>query len=272
VSYLITGSRLHFELWSHRFFGRSESTNFPGLTALVLAALALAWPETRRDVRVRMCLVAAVGCAAVSMLPRTPIYPRLHHLILLFRAVRVQAHLGQIVLLMLAVVAGFGVAGLGRRWSRARTWPVVGCVLCVLVNLEALRAPFVYAPFSEVPPIYALLARERDAVVVELPFWPPRIFFANGTYMLNATRHWRPMLNGYSGFRPSSYSDTYDAVLSFPDVSSLTALHNRGVTHIVVHEDQFCLFFGRERCDTIRRTASLQPVAEAGDIHIYRLR
>ena len=206
------------------------------------------------------------------MLPNTPIYPLLHRMILLFRAVRVQAHLGQIVLLMLAVVAGFGVAGLARRWPHARTWPVVAVLLCGLVNLEAMRAPFVFTPFSEIPPIYDVLARERDAVVVELPFWPPRIFFANGTYMLNATRHLRPMLNGYSGFRPSSYSETYNAVLGFPDVPSLTALHDRGVTHVVVHHEQFCVFFGRERCETIRRTASLQPVAEAGDIHIYRLR
>jgi hypothetical protein len=272
VSYLITGSRLHFGLWSHRFFGQSESTNFPGVAALVLVALALAWPETRRDVRVRMCLVAAIGCAAVSMLPNTPIYPPLYRLIPLFRAVRVIAHLGQVVLLMLAVVAGFGVAGLARRWPHRRTWPIAAMVLCGIANVEALRAPYTFTPFSEIPPIYDVLARERDAVVVELPFWPPRIFFANGNYMLNATRHFHPMLNGYSGFRPSSYSDTYDAVLGFPDVPSLTALHDRGVTHIVVHTDQFCLFFGRERCDAILRTASLQPVAEAGDIHIYRLR
>jgi hypothetical protein len=272
VSYLITGSRLHFELWSYRFFGRSESTNFPGVTALVLVALALAWPETRRDVRVRMCLIAAIGCMAVSMLPNTPIYPLLHRLILLFRVVRVQAHLGQIVLLMLAVVAGFGVAGLGRRWRYARTWPVVGALLCGLANVEALRAPLTYTPFSEIPPIYDLLARERDAVVVEMPFWTPRIFFANGIYMLNATRHWHPMLNGYSGFRPSSYADTYDAVQAFPDASALIALHDRGVTHIVVHKQQFCAVSGQDRCDAILRIASLQPFADNGEIQIYRLR
>ena len=178
VSYLITGSRLHFGLWSHRFFGQSESTNFPGLTALVLVALALAWPETRRDVRVRMCLVAAAGCAMVSMLPNTPIYPLLHRSILLFRAVRVQAHLGQIVLLMLAVVAGFGVAGLARRWrappAHGRSWPS-----CLRARQPRSDAGAVRVhPVLRIPPIYDVLARERGAVVVELPFWPPRIFFA----------------------------------------------------------------------------------------------
>jgi hypothetical protein len=45
VSYLISGSRVHFGLWSRRFFGQSESPGFPGVTALVLVALALAGPK-----------------------------------------------------------------------------------------------------------------------------------------------------------------------------------------------------------------------------------
>jgi hypothetical protein len=272
VSYLISGSRVHFDLWSRRFFGRSESPGFPGVTALVLVALALVWPETRRDARVRMCLAAAAGCAIVSMLPATPIYPLLHRSILLFRAVRVPARLVQIVLLMIAVVAGFGLAGLGRRWPHRRTWPVVGMVVCAFANLEALRAPFGFTPFTEIPPVYDVLARERDAIVVELPFWPPRVYFLNGSYMLNSTRHWRPLLNGYGGFRPTSYVDTYDRIQGFPDVLSLSALHERGVTHVVVHRAEFCHLAGAARCEAIGRTASLQSVVEDGDIHIYRLK
>ena len=268
VDYLSTGSRIHYGLWSSRYYAEAASSTFPGLVATALVALAIAWKETRRDARVQMCLVVALGCATVSVLPNTPIYPLLHRTVPLFRAVRVQAHIGQIVLLMIAVVAGFGVAGLGRRWRNARTWPVVGVALCMMVNLEALRAPLGYQPFTEIPPIYDVLARERGAVVVELPFYEPRYFFVNAPYMLNSTRHWRPILNGYSGFLPGSYTDAYNAVQSFPDAASLIALHDRGVTHIVVHAE----LFGRDRFDAIARIASLQPVAESGDIHIYRLR
>ncbi len=272
ANYLLSGSRLHYDLWSHRFMGASRSSNFPGVTALVLVALAIAWPETRRDPRVQMCLAAAAGCAAVSMLPKTPIYPALHGLIPLFRAIRVQAHLGQIVLLMLAVVAGFGVAGLGRRWRDTRRWLAAGVVLCGFVNLEALRAPIQYSPFSRIPPIYDRLAGERGAVIVELPFHAPRIFFANALYMLYSTRHWRPMLNGYSGLRPDSYDVTYNAILGFPDDASLFALHERGVTHIIVHLDEFSGVFGHDRYEAILHAASLQLMAADGDIQIFRLR
>ena len=188
------------------------------------------------------------------------------------RVVRVPAHLGQIVLLMIAVIAGFGVAGIERRWNRPRSWPAVAAILCALVNVEALRAPLGYTPFSEVPAIYGLFAGDKAAVVVELPLYSPRDWALNAKYMLNSTRHWRPMLNGYSGFRPGSYNETYDAIRGFPDDLSLVALHQRGVTHVVVHEGDFSAAFGRARFDAIADIASLQPLAAEGDIHVYRLR
>ena len=268
VDYLSTGSRIHYAWWSSRYFAEAMSSTFPGLVATALAALAITRKETRRDARVRMCLVVAIGCATVSVLPRTPVYPLLYGTVPLFRAVRVQAHIGQIVLLMIAILAGFGVAGLGRRWRDARTWPVAGAALCVLVNLEALRAPLEYQPFSEIPPIYDRLAAERGAVVVELPLYEPRYSFGNAPYMLNSTRHWRPILNGYSGFLPGWYAGAHNAVQGFPDVASLIDLHERGVTHVVVHAE----LFDRDRLEAIARTPSLQPVAASGDIHLYRLR
>lgn len=272
IDYLSTGSRLHYSLWSWRFIDASASATFPGIVAIALVGLAFVWPETRRDSRVRMCAGAGIGCAVVSMLPSTEIFPRLYAVIPLFRMVRVVAHMGQIVLLMIAVVAGFGVAGLRRRVTDPRRWAAVALVLCALVNLETLRAPLGYRTFTEVPPIYDVLRQASDAVVVELPFAPPEAFFASATYMLNSTRHWRPILNGYSGFRPRSYGETYTAVRGFPDVGALTALHERGVTHIVVHEHDFRATAGSDRFEAIARSPSLLLLADSGDIQVYRLR
>jgi hypothetical protein len=269
--YLSTVSRLHYPLWSHRFVGRSIAPAFPGVVALVLTALALAWPETRRDSRVRMCAAAAIGCVVLSMLPRTEIFPLVYRLVPGFMAIRIVARVGQIVLLMVAVLAGFGVAGLHRRLGTARAWPVVAVVVCGLVNVEALHATR-FRVFTEIPPIYDELARVRGAVVIELPFHPPDVFHANAGYMLNSTRHWHPMLNGYSGFQPPSYAETFNAIQGFPDAAALTALHDRGVTHIVVHADGFRGAFGVERFESIAHSPSLLRLAEDGDIQIYKLR
>jgi hypothetical protein len=266
--YLATGSRIHHDLWSYRFFSAAASATFPGLFALGLAAAALAQPEVRQDSRVRMCLVAAVGCAIVSMLPYTPVYPVLHEIVPIFRPIRVPARLGQIVLMMLAVVAGFGVATMRAWWGSLTAWPVVAALLVAAVNVEALRAPFKYQPFWEIPRPYDALASERGAVVAELPFFRPRDFLHNAPYMLNSTRHWRPLLNGYSGFRPPSYERGYRAAQKFPDDSSLIALHDLGVTHVVVHGEKY----GAAFVDLLNRNASLSLLASDGVVHIYRLR
>jgi hypothetical protein len=266
-TYLLSGSRLHFT-WAARFYPLTGSAAFPGVVALVLTGLAIAWRSTRRDRRVQMCLAAAGGCAALSFAPLTPIYPALHRAIPLFRIIRVPSHFSHMVLLMIAVIAGFGLAALIDRLPSRRSGVVVAGVLIALINVEALRAPLVYTPFTEIPRIYDRLAPLRGAVIVELPMYQPGAFFENAPYMLNATRHWRPMLNGYAGIRPDSYDETYRAIQGFPDDQSLIALRERGVTHIVVHEAAF----GAERYEAVQRTASLQVLTEEGDIHIFRLR
>ena len=268
TDYLSTGSRIHHALWSYRFFDLSRSASFPGVTGLILACAALVWPETRRDPRMQMCLAAAVGCAAVSFAPHFSFYSVLHRLIPLFRAVRVGAHLGQFVLMMLAMLAGFGMAGVARRWRNPSTWPAVAIVLFAAANLEALRAPLGYRAFAGIPLIYDELAVAPHAVVAELPFWPPGFNGPMAMYMLNSTRHWHPILNGYSGFQPASYPDTYESTKNFPDDASLVALHQRGVTHVVVHRRNL----DPARFSAIENIASLQWQDDDGENYLYKLR
>jgi hypothetical protein len=272
TNYLSTVSRFHYSLWSHRFVDASIPPAFPGAAALLLTLLALASAATRRDRRVHMCLTAAVGCAIMSVLPRSRIFPALYPFIPGITAMRVVANVGQIVLLMIAALAGFGVFALRQRIASSRVWPAVAVALVVVVNLEARYAPLRLRQFTEIPRIYDALARVPDAVVIELPFHPPDVAFANAGYMLNSTRYWHPLVNGYSGFLPASYHEVFKSVQSFPDQAALTALHDRGVTHIVVHMDAFRGAFGVERYDSLARVGALTILAEDGDIRIYRLR
>jgi hypothetical protein len=264
--YLATGARLH-RWWVPPEAASSGSYAFPGVLAIVLIICALAQRDTRADPRVRMCAITAAGCLAVSMAPRLPFYPALHQLMPLFQAVRVPAHLSQEVLLMIAVLAGFGVIAVGRRWPRLAAWPA-GVALVLIVNIEALRAPVGYVRFEGIPAVFESLAAERGAVVVELPFPIPQQWFLNASYMLNSTKHWRPMPNGYSGFRPASYERWYEAARGFPNEESLIALHGLGVTHMIVHTGAI----GADRTEALARVQSLQQIASEGDILIFRFR
>ena len=132
------------------------------------------------------------------------------------------------------------------------------------MNAEAFRAPIGFTHFDAVPAIYETLAHERTAVVVELPFPMAQQWFLNATYMVNSTKHWRPMLNGYSGFLPKSYEKSYAATRGFPAQESLIALHDRGVTHVIVHPRRSATIASRRA-----RIHELQEIASE-DAHQHR--
>lgn len=54
--------------------------------------------------------------------------------------------------------------------------------------------------------------------------------------MYFSTAHWRPLLNGYSGFAPPSYFEMLHALQDFPAASALDYLRGRGVRYLLVHE------------------------------------
>jgi len=128
TDYLSSVSWVHY-WWSRPFVDVSRSINFPGVTVLVLTALALFPGRTGPEARRIMCAVGAAGCVAVALLPRMPGYDRIHDLVPLFWAVRAQAHIGQVVLLFLALLAGFGAARLEGFWGARRRWPAVATKL-----------------------------------------------------------------------------------------------------------------------------------------------
>lgn len=268
-TYLSTGARVHYGAWSREVSEGSTTFLFPGVVALALASLAFADPEQRRDPRVRMCAIAAAGCIVLSLAPRLPFYSSIHATIPLLQMVRALHRAGQIALLMVAVLAGFGVASLGRLFAGARTWAAVVLVLFTLVNAEAWRAPIGYLWFDGVPAVYDVLAQEPGAVVAEAPFPMPSQWFLNSPYMVNSTRHWKPLLNGYSGFRPDSYDAGYEAMREFPSDSSLIALHHLGVTHVVVHRKEMLGEGAGE--NPFSNVASIRLLARDDDVLIYKI-
>ena len=140
-------------------------------------------------------------------------------------------------------------------------------VLVAAVNLEALRAPLWYRDYPGVPAIYDML-RDSRALVIELPFYGRGGFFGNAGYMINATRHRRPLVNGYSGFAPPGFEATAQMMRAFPREDALQLLETLGVTHVVVHRATAPMQRRRALIDASPR---LQLVAEQDGIAIYRI-
>jgi hypothetical protein len=163
------------------------------------------------------------------------------------------------LLIALAALAGFGVAHLRSRWPRARAG-AISVALVVIVTAEALVAPLPF--FRAEPPasVYGILAGETRAVVAHLPLPPPVAPHSNVHYMAASTLHWRPILNGYSGFVPASYVQHFERLRTFPSAEALAYLEETGVTHVALEGGQF------------PEHPALEEVAIEGAVGIFRLR
>src|SRR5262249_12213731 len=52
-----------------------------------------------------------------------------------------------------------------------------------------------------------------------------------------STRHWQRLVNGYSGFYPSSYVRLLDHTASFPSADAFAYLRRVPVAYIVLHSE-----------------------------------
>ena len=121
--YLVTGGRLHFAWWSHVFY-EGRTALFPGVTAIVLAAIAMVTGRAIRDPRARMALaigVLGVACLGTSL----PGYACCTRRCRSLSGLRNVARWGWLALAAVAMLAGFGVAALenaGAATTMDRAW------------------------------------------------------------------------------------------------------------------------------------------------------
>lgn len=225
---------------------------WPGTIRVLLAVmgLALAWrqPTWRRP-----------GLAAAALLVTSLLLSFGAHLGFgdrsLLDLVRALPGLGQIrsffrfaLLVQLAVMA-LAAGGLHALLIRAegrvrRPWPAVLvaalAVLAVLDMRPAMGAIEPLPPLDLELPWLDWIERETAArdVLAFVPFpegRSTRDYVGTSQWMYWQTRHWRPMVNGYSGFFPPSFRSLKNAMKQFPAPRSLSALRDAGVRYCVVH-------------------------------------
>lgn len=260
AGYLASLSHVH-RWWSAPFFTVDTNVFFPGVIALAAAAVGLA--TSWRQPLVRWALALVVVGFVLSLGTATPVYEWAYRAFPPLQGIRAAARFGILVLAGVAVLAAFGVHRVRGVW--------LALILAVL-TLEQLLAPIRTTPFNGVPAVYALLRDEPGPVLLaEMPFYPPDAVFENGEYVLNATGHWRQVMNGYSGVTPMSYRSVADTLWYFPQERAFPTLAQAGATHVMVHLERF----GPEAQDVARALdgrADLRLMAADRDGHrLYRL-
>jgi hypothetical protein len=221
-------------LWgsaSYPFEG-DELRLFPGLVAVALAVVGVA--AHRRERLVWIYLALALLAIDLSLGTNGTTYRWLYGHVGVLQGFRAPARFGILAVCSLAVLAGFGFAYLTRRLAASRAMFIavlaaigLECGSAPLRLMEVPRAtPDVYTFLQKVP------GKQDQSAVIELPMSSGFNVF----YMFWSTRHWRPLVNGYSGYIPRDYDETVKRMKTFPDAASIARLRTLNVEYILVHE------------------------------------
>jgi hypothetical protein len=155
---------------------------------------------------------------------------------------RVPARAAMLVLAMVAIVAGYGVARMIARpvlpWASPQR---LTAMLMLLLLVEYAHQPIQLEPLPTGPSAFEAWLRARPTgILLHLPLpQADRMPGAEARFEFASTFDWHPMVNGYSGFLPAAYLQLLERMRGFPDAASMDALRQRRVRWIVVHEDEY---------------------------------
>jgi hypothetical protein len=224
-------------LYGESHWGKPELSLFPGYVpiALGLAALVLTRPSALLLSYVAGLLLAFDLSLGLNGL----VYPLLQEHVGVFKGLRAPARASIFFLLFLAALAARGcVAVLRPVPTRVRL--AVVSVLATVLMLEYWIEPVRLERYPDRPPLYDFLARQPDGVVAQFPV--PDLNLLPGhdaRYAYMSIFHWKPMVNGYSGYYPASYLARMQRLATFPDSDSIAQLRSDGVRYVVVHEGSY---------------------------------
>ena len=271
-SYLSSAAKLHYAAWSQPIYDRAPGTLFPGVIALTFAAVCLLGRRRIAPVGTRRMLVAiALVGVILSLGPLTPIYVWMYHAVPPLQGLRSPIRIGIVALFALAALGGLGLSML-RRWVSPNWRPVGSFAIIALATMESIHGPISYTPFEWNPPIYEALRAAEPGPVVELPIYGPDNFHRNARYLLASTTHWRPLVNGFGGFRPPGYNDMALAIDTFPSLVAVARLQALQVRHVVVHTARYRRPENLQRAlRRLERQRVLVLLAEEGPDRLYRI-
>ena len=215
---------------------RGEFGLFPGFLLLTLAALGIVLCFRRRsEAGTTGLLFAGLGFVG-SFGMSTPFHWLLFHLLPPFHAIRAPVRWAMVADLGLAVLAGVAAAALVDAWSghRSKTFGLgIAACLCGALLFEDCMAPL-YLHRGEPDPDPLTRFLEDTPMAGGLYELPDEFGETNCLHLLRAADHWKPLVNGYSGFQMPIAQNLHDLVVEGKAKEALDALEAVPVSYVTV--------------------------------------
>lgn len=278
-------------------YGPQEKHLFPGFVIMILLTFAglsrdrfsFSDSDNMNQMK-RLFLLVLISSFILSLGPFLVILDRnthfplpyllLYHGVPGFKAMRVPARFGVMVVLAASVLASLGFlractylnAGPGfRRLKLPVCQAVLGLFCLGLLTMELGFTPLPLVRIQtghEVPEVYRwLAAKQLNGPIVELPFG----FWEDYRYTYFSTYHWLPIVNGSTGFSPPTYSQITSKMKALPSRKTVEFLGAIGVKGLIVHTG---LLPPNEALQWRRldlAKAGLEKVAEFGSDVVYKI-
>ncbi|MEI7889452.1 MAG: hypothetical protein WCI34_03990 [Actinomycetes bacterium] len=256
---------------------RDERSLFPGVVAILLAAVGMGWGAWARRRRFALagstafCALLSLGFGPSgwrSLLPYRvafSVFPG-------WDASRTPGRLTALTSLGIALLAGLGASVLlSRLLSRHRgaLAPVLAVLLCVLLVAEGtpIQVPTVPSPRSPFSNSMRL-----EGPILELPASQGN----NRSYLLWSTQAFPNLVNGRSSVEPRYFNTMLQGIRKFPSLDALTLLRRKGVRTVLVHRDAV-----RAKSPEVRLLGPVLPTgaslppwvsrSRSGELDIYRM-
>lgn len=209
----------------------TEKTLFLGLTALAAAVVGLVAGRASRTLRTCLAVLAA-GLAVLSLgfgfHGGQASYRLLYDYAPGWQGLRTPGRIVTYTSLAVALLAALGVDRLveavrrvGRPAALAVAMGLIGLALLEGFGaIDLLRPPPRPAAVSAAPAPQLLLPGDRDVTNARAMFW--------------SIGRFQPVVNGWSGFHPTSYVELVDDVRSFPDEASVRLLRRTGIRSVLL--------------------------------------
>jgi len=234
VSYLAASPENYLYGEASKAFGGLELRLFPGVLPVLLTVAGLALRP--RTPFVAALLVCGLFAFDLSLGPNGWLYETVYQHVPVFHAFRAIARFGAFVLFFLALLAAHGTAVIVAPLARRRRL-AAGAVLGSVLLAEYWVAPLHLVAFPNKPPdVYRLLASQPFGIVAEFPMPHPRVLPGDEPRVVYAsTFHWKPLLNGYSGYYPRSYFRRLEEMHDFPSDRAIRRLQRERARYVIVH-------------------------------------
>lgn len=267
-----------------------------GLTPIVLSFLAICYLLTNKKARNHKAYIVFLYIAVFAFImslgpafqwkgkviknPRLiPLpYTLFYYLLPGFKGFRNSARWELLLVFSLSVMSGIFFAEKTKKMKNYKQF-LLTFILVISIFLE-LNLPFKFEKFpykDNYPAVYASIASLNPNVrLLEMPIYNwnflPYALNENKRMIYN-TLHYRPTVNGTSGFFPFEWqSKTLWLNLNFPSIQTITYLKSINVTHVILHTDEYKLLLaGDFKIDGKNMPAKEKILEKLKEYHTMKL-